>query len=107
ALEMSVIEDDDMIEHVAPNAADDPLAVGILPRTSRGNLDFFDAHVLDALLERHTVNGVPIPEEIARRGLPGKRLDDLLSGPLCCRVVGNAEMQDASALVSQHDKDKE
>ena len=54
--EMPVIEDDDMIEHIAADTPAEPLAVGILPRTSRGDLDFFDTYVLDAVLERHTVN---------------------------------------------------
>jgi hypothetical protein len=59
--EMLLVEDDDMIEHLAPDTPDEPLAVGILPRTARGDLNFFDAYVLDALLERYTVNRVPIP----------------------------------------------
>src|SRR5262249_22769402 len=60
-LEMPGVEDDDMIEHIAPDTPDEPLAVRILPGTSRGDLHFFDAHVLDALLERHTIDRVPIP----------------------------------------------
>ena len=104
---MSVVEDDDMIEHVATETPDEPLAVGILPGTARGDLDFFDADVLDAALERHTVDRVPIPEEIARRGLPGKRLDDLLGGPLRRGVFSDVEMHNATTLMSEHDKDKE
>ena len=61
APEMPVVEDDDMIEHIATDTPDEPLAVGILPGTARGDLDFFDAHVLDAVLERHTVDRVSIP----------------------------------------------
>ena len=49
---MPLIEHDDMIEHVAPDTADEPLAVWILPGTARGDLHLFDAQVLDALLER-------------------------------------------------------
>ena len=106
-LEMPVVEDDDMIEHVATDTPNEPLAGGILPGTARGNFDFFDAHVLDAMLERPTVDRVPIPEEISRRGIPGKRLNDLLSGPLCRWMCGDVEMYDASALVSQHDEHKQ
>src|SRR5262245_32726475 len=36
APEMSLVEDDDMIEHLAADTPDEPLAVGILPRTARG-----------------------------------------------------------------------
>ena len=41
APEMPLVEDDDMIEHIAADTPDEPLAVGILPRTARGDLDFF------------------------------------------------------------------
>src|SRR5262249_40123679 len=69
-------------------------------------LDFFAPYILHAVLERRTVNGVPISEERARRGIPGKRLNDLLTGPLRRRVFGDVQMHDTSALVRQHDKHK-
>jgi len=58
---MPVVEDDDMIEHLATDIPDESLTVGILPRTMRGDLDFFDTDVLDAVLKRYIVNRVPIP----------------------------------------------
>jgi hypothetical protein len=48
---VSVVQDDDMIEQVSENAADHPLAVRILPRTSGRYLDLFNAHVIDSILE--------------------------------------------------------
>lgn len=59
--EMPVIEDDDMIEHLATDTPDESLAVGIVPRTVRGDLDLFDIQVLDPLLEQATVDRVPVP----------------------------------------------
>ena len=59
--EMLVIQDDDMIEYIAKDTPDEPLAVRILPGTTRGALHFFHAYILDAVLERHTVDRVPIP----------------------------------------------
>jgi hypothetical protein len=61
APEMTLVEDDDMLEHIAADTPDEPLAVGILPRTARGDLDFFATYILNAVLERRTVNAVPIP----------------------------------------------
>src|SRR5262245_29278725 len=104
---MPVVEHDDMIEHVAANTANDPLAVRILPGTSWGDLDLFDAQMLDALLQRSTVNGVSIAEEISRCGVPRKRLDDLLGRPLCRWVFGDVEMHDTPPFVSQQDKHKQ
>src|SRR5215831_3713778 len=59
ALEMPFVEDDDLIEHLAPDTPDEPLAGGILPGTARGSFDFFDAHGLEALLERPNGDRVP------------------------------------------------
>ena len=59
------------------------------------------------VLERRTVDRVPIPQEIARRGIPGKRLDDLLGGPLRRGMFGDIEMHDAPALMRQHDEHKQ
>ena len=58
---MPVVEHDDMIEHIATDTPDEPLAVGVLPWAPRGDLDLLDTHVLDAVLEGHTVDRVPIP----------------------------------------------
>ena len=66
------------------------------------NVHLFDAHVLDALLKMFTVDRVAVSQQIAWGCIPGKRLNDLLRGPLRCWVFGNVEMHDASALVSQH-----
>src|SRR5919108_5145788 len=85
---MPLMQHDHMVERVTPNAADYPLTVWILPGRSRGNLDLFNAQVLDALLERCAVDRVPIPQQIARCRIPGKGLDDLLGR----RVFSHIEM---------------
>ena len=41
--QMPVVQHDHMVECVAPNTADDPLHIRILPWRSRGYVDFFDA----------------------------------------------------------------
>jgi hypothetical protein len=45
--EMSLVEDDDMIEHITTDTPDEPLAVGILPRAVGRNIDLFYTQVLD------------------------------------------------------------
>ena len=42
-----------------------------------------------------------------RRGIPGKRLNDLLSGPLRRGMFRDIEMHKATALMREHDEDKE
>lgn len=39
------IEHDHLRERVAPDAADDPLRIRVLPGTARGNLHLFDTEV--------------------------------------------------------------
>ena len=67
---MLLVQHDHMVKRVAPDTADDPLTIGILPRTSRGNLSLFDTHVPNSILKRLAVDRVPIPQEITRRGIP-------------------------------------
>ena len=56
AAQMPLVQEDDMIEGVSPDTSDEPLAVGILPGTVGGDLDFFDAPILDSLLKMVTVD---------------------------------------------------
>ena len=106
-LEMPVVEDDDMIEHVATDTPNEPLAVGILPGTARRNFDLFDAHVLDSLLKGLTVDRISISQQVTRRGVPGKGLDYLLCSPLRRWVFRDIKMHDTTTLMRQHDIDKE
>ena len=51
-----VAEDDDVIQALAPDEADEPLREGVLPWAVRRRQDFTDAHALDALPEHVTVD---------------------------------------------------
>ncbi len=69
--------------------------------------DLLDAHVLDPLLEEHTVNGVAISDQEPRGMVLRKRLDDLLSRPLGRRMRCYVEVDYFPAVVMQHDKGEE
>ena len=43
---MLLIEDNDMVEQLAPQRADQAFAIGILPRRMRGRDDFLDSQEL-------------------------------------------------------------
>ena len=47
---------------------------------------------------------VSVPQQITRHPVPGKRLAKLLSGPLRGGMRRNCEMNDAPAIVCQHQK---
>ncbi len=55
---MLFVQYDHAVEALARDTPDEPLRVGILLRTVRRDLDFFDAHVPDALSEMVPVNAV-------------------------------------------------
>jgi hypothetical protein len=53
------------------------------------------------------VNAIPITEQVSWCGLEGEGFDNLLGGPLGCRMFGHIEMHDATSFVGQHDEDIE
>ena len=72
AAEVLFAEDDDVIQTLAPDGADEALREGVLPRAVRRRQDFTDAHALEALPEPVTVDRVAVAEEVGRGGSSGK-----------------------------------
>src|SRR5437899_11343912 len=60
AAQVPFAEDEDVIQTLAPNRADEPLREGILPGAVSRREDFTYAHALHALPERVAVDGVAI-----------------------------------------------
>ncbi len=104
---MSLVQDDHVIQAFAANATDEPLDIGVLPRTSGGDEYFFNPHVPHPLPKRGAVDAVPIAQQIAWRLVPRKRVHDLLGGPLGGGMFRDIEMDDATPLVGQDDEDEE
>ncbi len=69
--------------------------------------DFTDAHALYALPEHVTVDRVAIAEEVGRGGIVRKGVHDLLGGPEGGGVLGDIEVEDAPAVVREHDEDEQ
>ena len=66
-----------------------------------------DAHALHALAEGVAVDGVAIAEEIGRGGIVGEGVHDLLGRPSSARMLGNVEVEDAPAIVSEYNEDEQ
>ena len=107
AAQMSFAQDDDMIETLAADRADEPLGKGVLPRAGGRRQHFTNPHALQPLPEHVTVDAVAIAKEIGRRGVVREGIDDLLGGPGGGRMLGHVEVEDGAALVGQHNKDEE
>src|SRR5437879_7624329 len=58
AAQVAFAENQNVIQTLTPDGANEPLREGVLPRTVRGREDFTDAHALHALSEHVTVERV-------------------------------------------------
>ena len=104
ATQVAFAQDEDVIQTLAPDRANEPFREGVLPRTGGRGQDFSDSHALHALPERVTVDAVTIAEEIGRRGVVRERVHDLLGRPVRGGVFGHVEVDDTPAMVGEHDE---
>src|SRR6266403_3514376 len=105
--QMSLMQDDHVVQAFAADAPNQPFDVWILPRTPRGDDHLFDLHVLHPLPKRSAVDVVPIPQEIPWRLMPRKGFHNLLCGPRGGGMFGDMNVDDPSSLVGQNYEDKE
>ncbi len=104
---MAFAQHEDVIQTLAPDRANEPLREGVLPRALGRGQHFTESHALHSVPKRVTVDAIPIAEEIGRRGVVREGIDDLLGGPGGGGMLGHVEVEDAAALVGEHDKDEE
>src|SRR6059036_111293 len=107
AAQMPLAKDDDMLQALASHRANESLREGILPRAVRGREDFLDPHALHSVPKLFAVDLVAVAQEIGGRGVVRKGIHDLLGGPVGGGMLGHVEVDDAPAVVSEHDKNKE
>src|SRR6266403_561353 len=72
APQVSLVEDDCVIQIFSADRADEALNVRILPGGSRCGDDLLKTHPPDALTESATIRSVPVPQEVARGSVHGK-----------------------------------
>jgi hypothetical protein len=103
---MPLLEDDDVVQTLAADRADDAFDVGILPGRARCGADGCETEGLDRPTERRVEGRVAVVEDEPRVRVVGKGLAELLSG-LCARwVLRHIDMQDASPAVGQDHEDE-
>jgi hypothetical protein len=105
--QMSLMQDDHVIEAFAADTPNEPLDERSLPRTPRGDHYLFDPQLLYPLPKRGTIDAVPIAQEIPRGLVPREGINDLLGGPLRRGMLSDVEVDYATSMVGQHDQDKE
>src|SRR5215831_6053772 len=93
-----------MIQAVTADGSDQPFHVGPLPWTGWRGEDFLYAQALDSLSKLIPIDLIPVSQQVTWRLILGKRLHHLLPCPPCRRVLRHVEVNDAAAVMSQHDK---
>ena len=96
-----------MVETFSAYRANDSLHERTLPGRSRRTEDFFDVHHFELFSELVSVNSVAVSLKIFRCAVEWKRFDDLLACPLRRRVCGDVEVQNASAIMRENDKNEQ
>ena len=107
AAQVAFAENQNVIQTLAPDRADEALGERILPGAVRRREDFGDPQALHAVPKLLAVDLVAVAQEIGRRGGVRESVHDLLGGPVGGGVLGHVEMDDAPAVVGEHDENKE
>jgi hypothetical protein len=107
ALQRALVQHNDVIEALASEAANQALNERILPGTTRRRQHYFDAHLLHGTPRIGSVNGITIPDDEARRGVPRPRFAELLSGPRRGGVRRDIHVDNAASIVRQHHEHKQ
>ena len=63
--QVTLAQDEDVVETLAPDGADEPFREGILPRAAGGREDLLDLHALHASAKGVAEDGIAIAEEIS------------------------------------------
>ncbi len=104
---VSLVKHNHVVETLSAYRSHDSFHTRILLGRPGSDEDLLDAHRIDAANEVVTVDPVPIPKQVAGRGVPRERLDDLLAGPPCGGVLGHVEVDHPAPVVCQNHKDEE
>ena len=103
-IQRGFVEDNQMVQTLTAEGADQAFYVCPLPRRSRGRKDFLDAHILELFREVGTEDPIAIPQQISWCSVPRKCVAELLCGPFRGGMGRDAEVEDPAALVSQHEE---
>jgi len=104
--QVRLAQNEDVVQTFTPHRTGQPLHERILPRTVRRREDFLDAEVLHSAPEPLAIDVVAIAEAVLRRGCRSG-VHDLLGRPVRGGVLGHVEVDNASAMVGEHNEDEE
>src|SRR3979490_1545472 len=102
--QMSLAQDNDVVQTLAPDRSDQPFGKAVLPRRGRCNWLISDTHGTQSARDDSAVDSIPISDQIARSAIPRKRRGDLTCNPLRRRVGCDADPDEISAIKPYDDE---
>jgi hypothetical protein len=84
--QVRLVQDDHMIQTFPTEGTDQSLHIRVLPRRTRCNQDFLDAHVLELLPDGIPIDRIPVADQVAWRLVKRKGFPKLLDDPGRCRL---------------------
>ena len=96
--------ENDVVEALAANRADEAFHVSSLPWRSRRREHLLDPQIYNLLAELAAKYAIPIAEQILWRLIERKCFPQLLRRPLRRRMGGDVEMHDPPSIVRQNQK---
>ena len=95
------IENNDVVQALAPKGANQAFDHRILPRRLRGNYLLFQSQALDAAHEIGAIDAIPVPKQITRRSSKRKGFDHLLGGPAGGGSLRDVEVKHFATIMGQ------
>src|ERR1700758_1711958 len=101
---MFLVQDNDVVQTLAPDRSDQPFGKAVLPRRGRCNWLVSDTHGTQSARDDSAVDSISISDHIARSAIPRKSLGDLTCNPLRRRVGCDADPDQLSAVQPDDDE---
>src|SRR5260370_10287555 len=101
---VALVNCDDVIQEITTATPYPTLCDSILPRTFERSADRTHAQGSNRCRDFQSILGITIKDEEPRSGSKWKCFSQLLDDPRACRMLGDIEVQDATAIVTDDKK---
>src|SRR6202051_1166792 len=93
-----LVQDNDVVQTLAPDRSDQPFGKAILPRRGRCNWLVSDTHGTQSACDDGAIDPIAITDYVTRSTVPGKSLGYLTCNPLHRRVGCDVNPDEISAI---------
>jgi hypothetical protein len=101
---VSLVEHDHLIQQFSAATTHPTFGNPVLPRTPIGRSNRLAAHGFDHFRDFFIILSISMQDEVARCGVFGKGLSQLLHDLLAGRVLSDVEVEDSPPAVADHEE---